>query len=249
MKPQLADVENLYRDWAVSGGYPTLRPSEYAAVLSSCPLLAQPGQRVLDIGCGVGIVAQQLKAMGHHVTGLDIVREALDVAVAEKRVDEAIHGDFTAVGIPGHSYDVVLFWGVLLLIFELDVVFRRAAQVLRPGGQVLVVDHHSANPYTKLHFSRPDWVDRVIEGRSNTARRALNPPMIREAGGACFDWDEARYWSLFTRHPHRLIDGVHSVARFSFACLHQVWRPPWSFNFVSMSGTVKGDARTQGGRA
>jgi SAM-dependent methyltransferase len=183
-----------------------------------------------------------MKALGHHVTGLDMVQEALDIAMRENRIDEAIHGDFLATDLPQGSYDVIVFWGILLYIFDLDAVFRSAAGVLRPGGEVLLADHHSANPYTKLHFARPDWVDRLIEGRSNTARRALNRTLVVEASEKYFEWGPTRYWSHFTRHPHRGINFVHMLARAGFAGLHSFWRPPWSYNFISMCGTVRMDA-------
>ncbi len=238
-KSHLAEVETLYRDWAVTGGYPTLRSDEYQAVLRSCPLLNQPGQRVLDVGCGVGVVAKEMQALGHSVSGVDMVKEALDIALADNRIERGYLGEFTTLDIPPASHDVIVFWGVLLYVFDLDKAFRHSARVLRPGGQILVVDHHSRNPYTKLHFSRPDWVDRLLEGRSNTERRALNAPLIQQNGSPYFDWDAPRYWSHFTRHPNRNIDRVHSVARFAFRQLHRVATPSWAHNFISMSGVVK----------
>jgi SAM-dependent methyltransferase len=226
------EVKSLFADWARTGGYPRFLESEYRLVLGQSSLLREPGQRVLDIGCGVGRVGEQLKAMGHHVTGVDLSPEAVSEAVREKRIDRGLTGDIATTGLPAGSFDVVLCFGVLLYLFDLKSVLAQAAQLLRPGGELLVFDHHRRNPYVWLHFNRGDWVDRLIERRSNVARRPLDEELLFLASPLALEWGKPRFLSLFTHHPNRVINGVHSTARFFFGSIRALSRASWTGNMM-----------------
>ena len=176
--PTPEQVTRLYAQWTEEEGYPELPEADYATLFSKASLLSKPGARVLDLGCGAGVVAARLKAMGHHVTGVDLSSEAIENAKKKGRLDEGIVGNITSTGLPARSFDVAVFFGVLLHVQDLRGAFTEAARVLRPGGQILIVDHYASNPYVWLHFNRPDWVDRVLEGRSNIPRRALDQKMV-----------------------------------------------------------------------
>jgi SAM-dependent methyltransferase len=232
-------IENtkLFEEWAQTEGYPYFRTDEYDAVLRRASRLRTGSQRILDIGSGVGMVAAQLKRQGHHVTGLDLSESALSVALREKRIDAAIAGDVCAAQIPAQSFDVVLCWGVLMLIFDLRPVFERIRHILKDDGQVLFFDHHARNPYTRAHFSRPDWVDRILEGHSNVARHAFTEADILDVSAGLFRWGAPEFHSMFTAHPHPLINAAHIGARGFFQTARAVTRAPWTGNFISMVGT------------
>src|SRR5207244_12186594 len=71
------------------------------------------GDRVLDVGCGTGVVAITAAGLGAHATGLDLTPELLERARENARISkvsiEFREGD--AEGLPfqdGSSFDVVL---------------------------------------------------------------------------------------------------------------------------------------------
>ncbi len=236
MSQDILGNTRLFEEWAKTEGYPHFRRQEYQDVLKRSSLLASGPRRVLDIGSGVGMVAMQLKQDGHHVTGLDLSESALNIALREKRIDAAIPSDVVSAKIAAESFDVVLCWGVLMLIFDLRPVFERVHQILRPGGEILFFDHHSRNPYTRAHFSRPGWIDRLLEGHSNVARHAFKESDIVSVSEGLFLWDKPEFHSMFTTHPHPLIDAVHSGARVLFNATRTITRAPWTGNFISMVG-------------
>ncbi len=237
MNQDLLENTRLFEEWAQTEGYPYFRTTEYNAVLRRASRLTAGPQRILDIGSGVGMVAAQLKRQGHFVTGLDLSESALNVALREKRIDAAIAGDICAASIPPQSFDVVLCWGVLMLIFDLRPVFARVHEILKDDGQILFFDHHARNPYTRAHFSRPNWVDRILEGHSNVARHAFKEQEIIEVSRGLFQWGAPEFHSMFTTHPHPLIDAAHSGARAFFRAARAFTRAPWTGNFISMVGT------------
>ena len=107
----------------------------------------QPGQHVLDSGCGVGgsslWLAQQ---RGVEVVGIthsgDQVARARRFAARRKRNDRVsfAQADYTRTPFPDASFDVV--WAIESLCHAPDkaVFYREAAQLLRPGGHLVVAE-------------------------------------------------------------------------------------------------------------
>jgi arsenite methyltransferase len=102
----------------------------------------EPGQTVLDIGCGAGIdtilTARRTGPAGR-VIGLDFLPEMLErteSAAAEARLDnvETVEGEMEAIPLPDASVDRVISNGVINLSPRKARVLAECARVLRPGG-------------------------------------------------------------------------------------------------------------------
>ena len=104
------------------------------------------GQRVLDVGCGVGDPTLQVAVLvGPHgrVLGIDIAegmvaiaREraaALGLAHVEFRVD-----DITSAELPDAAFDVVLGRWSLIYLDDVPAVLERLRRALVPGGRIAV---------------------------------------------------------------------------------------------------------------
>jgi 2-polyprenyl-3-methyl-5-hydroxy-6-metoxy-1,4-benzoquinol methylase len=95
-----------------------------------------PPSRVLDLGCSGGLLAEQVRGQGHHVTGVDY-REAPGV---RDRTDEFVLADLEK-GIPaevGGGYDVVIAGDVIEHLSKPGRALLQVRHLLRPGGQVLL---------------------------------------------------------------------------------------------------------------
>lgn len=95
-----------------------------------------PHARVLDVGCGGGLLTNHLARADLEVHGLDASQESLDVAEQydETRRVRYLRGD--ALHLPYHdgSFDVVCAMDFLEHVEEPARVIREAARVLRPNG-------------------------------------------------------------------------------------------------------------------
>jgi SAM-dependent methyltransferase len=108
----------------------------------------QPGQVVLDIGCGGGIdtilAARRTGAAGS-VIALDFLPEMLDRTAAAAREAglvnvQTLEGEMEAIPLPDRSVDVIISNGVINLSARKARVMAECARVLRPGGTLCVSD-------------------------------------------------------------------------------------------------------------
>lgn len=92
-------------------------------------------RRILEVGCGSGRLAARLQADGHTVVALDTSDEAVQQA-RQRGVDarRAEWPDFDS----GDGFDAVLFTRSLHHIHELDAAVARAAELLAPGGLIVL---------------------------------------------------------------------------------------------------------------
>ncbi|MFV2018858.1 SAM-dependent methyltransferase [Micromonospora sp. LOL_023] len=153
--------EELHRNLAASAKPPNQRLVEIAESLS-------PGM-ALDLGCAAGGDAIWLAARGWRVTAVDISATAVERVVAaahERGLGDRVTGERhdLAHSFPTGTFDLVNAQ-YFHTPFALDraAVLRTAAQALRPGGRLLIVDHGSTAPWSwnqdpDAHFPTPNEV-------------------------------------------------------------------------------------------
>jgi SAM-dependent methyltransferase len=96
-------------------------------------LAAQPGERVLDLGCGDGRLTLEAAANGARMTGVDLSPEL--VAAARARGLDAQVADATALPYPNACFDRVLSNAALHWMTAPEPVLGEVARVLKPGGR------------------------------------------------------------------------------------------------------------------
>jgi SAM-dependent methyltransferase len=111
-----------------------------AAVIDELQLVS--GERVLDIGCGVGATPHALaRAVGPdgQVVGIDVLKGAVDVA----RVDPPlpanitlIHGDAQVYPFAPASFDVAFSRFGVMFFADAEAAFRNLRRALQPGGRL-----------------------------------------------------------------------------------------------------------------
>jgi SAM-dependent methyltransferase len=100
----------------------------------------QAGQRVLDVGCGTGVVAVTAARLGANVTGLDLTPALLEKArqnaeIAGVSID--FHeGDIEALPFQDATFDTVLSQFGHIFAPRPSVAVSEMLRVLRPGGRI-----------------------------------------------------------------------------------------------------------------
>lgn len=100
------------------------------------------GQRLLEVGCGIGTDLVRFARGGARVTGVDLAQTAIDLAgrnFALRGVTaealEVANGE--ALPYADASFDVVYAHGVLQYTADAAAMVREAHRVLKPGGQAI----------------------------------------------------------------------------------------------------------------
>lgn len=97
------------------------------------------GQQVLDVGCGGGILAESMAAIGADVCGIDLSEKALKVAelhLLESRLSvryEAVSAEDLADRRPA-SFDIVTCMELLEHVPQPPSTVAACAKLLKPGG-------------------------------------------------------------------------------------------------------------------
>jgi ubiquinone/menaquinone biosynthesis C-methylase UbiE len=127
----------------------------------SLRLAPKAGDRLLDIGCGIGGPARWIAAHFRcHVTGIDLTRafciaaEALTQACGMTDQVRIVHGSATELPFPDGSFDRAYSQNVLMNIADKSRFYREALRVLRPGG-LLAVDQIASGPNGPPGYPQP----------------------------------------------------------------------------------------------
>lgn len=123
----------------------------------------EPGDTVLDLGCGAGIdavMAARRAGPTGRVIALDFLPEMLKrtaKAAADARLTnvETLEGEMESIPLPDDSVDAVISNGVINLSPRKARVLAECARVLRPGGGFcisdIVVEENSLPPEVLTH--------------------------------------------------------------------------------------------------
>lgn len=95
----------------------------------------QPGERILDLGCGIGELSARIAAAGAVVTGLDQLGFLLEQARFKFPGIEFVESDFFNY-TPQSPFDAVFAHAVLDWISPPDRALKRILQVIKPGGRL-----------------------------------------------------------------------------------------------------------------
>jgi trans-aconitate methyltransferase len=92
----------------------------------------QPGERVLDLGCGDGVLTQEIAARGAVVVGVDASPDMVAAARARGLDARLMAGE--ALAFDG-GFDAVFSNAALHWMRDADAVISGVARALRPGGR------------------------------------------------------------------------------------------------------------------
>ncbi|MGI5456833.1 class I SAM-dependent methyltransferase [Streptomyces sp. CA-249302] len=223
------DEPHRHRDVAESFGtdaerYDRARP-RYPDALVRRIVDASPGARVLDVGCGTGIVARQFQDAGCTVLGVE--PDARMAELARRRGTDVDVATFEEWEAKGRTFDVVVA-GTAWHWVDLAAGAVKAAQVLRPGG-LLVPFWNVADLPADLAEAVADAAERVMPDAPFDFRAAVTRSLVeayqgflakaadgmRSVDGAFGEPEQWRYDWEFTYSRDAWLDFVPTQGAFT----------------------------------
>jgi ubiquinone/menaquinone biosynthesis C-methylase UbiE len=130
-----------------AAGYETERHHGYHALIDRLELACvRPfalGKRVLEAGCGTGMILKELHTMAALAVGLDLSTGMLHQARA--RGLNVVHGSVTDLPFGDGEFDLACSFKVLAHVERIEQALSEMARVVRPGGHVVAEFY---NPYS-----------------------------------------------------------------------------------------------------
>lgn len=95
-----------------------------------------PGGRVLEVGCGRGVLLGSLADRGYEVHGVELNAEAFEGI--DPRVQRHVAGTLSELNFPSGHFDEVIVWHVLEHLQDPRLTIREIQRVLKAGGTMVV---------------------------------------------------------------------------------------------------------------
>jgi SAM-dependent methyltransferase len=112
--------------------------------------IAPQGSRILDVGCGDGLIAALLQSKRP-----DVSVQGIDVLLREKSNIPVTMFDGSHIPFPDDSFDVVMFSDVLHHTEDPEILLREAGRV---GKRVMIKDHYREGIVARQRLRFMDWV-------------------------------------------------------------------------------------------
>ena len=155
------DIQNLYRDWSntydqhLQDGLGYLAPAVLAAMLA--PYIADQKSKILDVGCGTGLVGIQLEELGYvNVDGLDFSQDMLEAARKKRVYQNLIAADLNAfLKLSDESYDAMICCGTFTIGHVGPDALNELLRILKSGAPLVCTIN--AEVWIEYGFDR--WLD------------------------------------------------------------------------------------------
>lgn len=143
------------------------------------------GLRILDIGCGGGLVAEPLARLGAQVTGIDAAAENVAVAAAHA-AEGGLAIDYRCaaaedLAAAGEQFDAVLTLEIVEHVADVPAFLGAAASLVRPGGLLAASTLNRTVQAFATAIVGAEYIMRWLPPGTHDWRRFLKPHELARA--------------------------------------------------------------------
>jgi ubiquinone/menaquinone biosynthesis C-methylase UbiE len=171
------------------------RYTNYSIYQSALASLDGQHRRVVDVGCGTGLMSAKLAAAGRQVLGVDLSSSMISRAARVRgnaRLD-FLQGDAENLPLEDAGFDAV----VNLISFHHypnpDKAIAEFRRVLRPGGRLVLIGFDLDSYFIQLAQRANQWT-RNIAGDAWQKHGEEVAALVRNSGFASVELKPVRYW-------------------------------------------------------
>jgi len=161
-----------------------LNPVRLAFIEQRAPLA---GRKVLDVGCGGGLLSEAMARRGADVTGIDLGQTAIQVASLHA-LEAGVKVRYRVESADAHAhdhaggYDVVTCLEMLEHVPEPEQIVATLARLVRPGGHVFLSTLNRTLKAYLLAVVGAEYIARLLPKGTHTYERFIRPS---ELAGWC----------------------------------------------------------------
>ncbi|MFT0862121.1 bifunctional 2-polyprenyl-6-hydroxyphenol methylase/3-demethylubiquinol 3-O-methyltransferase UbiG [Ancylobacter sp. G4_0304] len=143
------------------------------------------GLRLLDIGCGGGLIAEPLARMGASVVAIDPAERNIAIAGLHAR-ESGVEVDYRAttaeaLADSGERFDVVLAMEVVEHVADIGLFLSRAAEMVKPGGLMAAATLNRTKRSFALAIVGAEYVLGWLPRGTHDWNRFVTPDELAEA--------------------------------------------------------------------
>ena len=149
------------------------------------------GARVLDVGCGAGLLSEALAREGAHVSALDLAPELVDVAKLHL-LESGLTIDYRLQSVESladelpTSFDAISCMEMLEHVPDPSSVLAACARLLKPGGRIFLSTLNRTPAAFALAIVGAEYVARLLPKGTHQYESFIKPSelaaWLREAG-------------------------------------------------------------------
>lgn len=243
MFDESSDMSDAFNDGQVHLAYwyddedqvPLIEASQRLTRKVADSLRLRKGERVLDVGCGLGAPAIQLATEYEvQVTGINIstrqVAEAHARARAAGLADQVTFrsGNYMSLDFPDGSFDAVVAMEALVYVSDLGHALGGLHRVLRPGGRlslteptreglgVVAASEFAARFRAKWLLSVAEWLDPLQEAGFELVEYLQCGPRVFGMGPRYLQAVDTRRDELVARFGEAAVDELRQALEYYF---------------------------------
>jgi 2-polyprenyl-6-hydroxyphenyl methylase/3-demethylubiquinone-9 3-methyltransferase len=151
------------------------------------PHAAKPfdGLRILDIGCGGGLLCEPMARLGAEVVGADASETNIEVAKLHA-AESGVKIDYRAttaeaLAEAGETFDVVLNMEVVEHVSDVDLFVEKCADMVRPDGMMFVATINRTLKALGLAIVGAEYVLRWLPRGTHQYNKLVRPDELERA--------------------------------------------------------------------
>lgn len=131
------------RWWDPDGEFKTLHQINPLRLQLIDKTISLKGKKILDVGCGGGILSEAMAAKGADVTAIDLAKELIDVAELHS-LDTGVEVNYQLISVEdlaqqqAASFDTVTCMEMLEHVPDPVAIIQACSQLVKPGGYVFL---------------------------------------------------------------------------------------------------------------
>jgi 2-polyprenyl-6-hydroxyphenyl methylase/3-demethylubiquinone-9 3-methyltransferase len=160
-----------------------LNPVRLAYVLGFQPL---SGRRVLDVGCGGGLLTEAMAAEGSQVTGIDLSEQLIDIARLHL-LESGLQADYRMISAEAMAaeqpagFDAVTCMEMLEHVPDPQAILQACFDVLKPGGRLFLSTINRTPAAFALAVVGAEYLARLLPKGTHDYRSFIKPSELAAA--------------------------------------------------------------------